>query len=1013
MSRGGADARNSTGGSAGADPSAPGGEGAEPSTGYGALFRLALPSILLQSGAPLAITVQTALLGRKDTQLVAAWAVVASEFAETAWNRVSGHGDARAGHGDARAGRGDARTGHGDARAGRGDARAGHGDARVGHGDARAGRGDARAGHGDSRVGHGDARAGHGDARVGHGDARVGHGDARVGHGDALAGHGDARVGHGNARVGHGDARVGHGDARAGHGDARAGHGDARTGRGDARVGQRDACVRHGDACVGPTDAATNAATVIFNFLVVGVTAKVTKVVAVGAWAQVGVRIRLAFAMALATSAVAVALLLCSQGLLWALLNDSPSVLQYAKSYFYLRVMGVPPQLLVMCTSGVLQGYKHVALVAWLQAARALLDVAASYLSLYVLDWGIVGVGIGTFLASCTVAAVSIACILLLPPPQGKGKIVVFPPILSFLARKVTVPQVLLCRALSQRVSRTCSKVRVGGAAALADAQMLLLDGREREGAGKEVGMIEERVLELLEGRMFKAGRGVVSEYQVDQRPDGCGRSRGAGEKYEQAIGVGGREEGRDEEGSDAEMVGKEGEADEEGRGIPVVAAKDSRLAVEEHVNERDENAYNEDNFVGVDGRGAMEGGCAEHVEVRVVVGREETSTMLLLKTEKEERVEKRGSVGREKGGSAEGKCKAEEMEEERINEVLNESTWTFLWDGLSTILRSTLVQVCATADGWVCMCGCACVGVHVWVLHVWVLHVWVCMCGCACVGVHVWVCMCGCACVRVSDSLSCSCSPVLPSIRHLNKPGLSPTRPSTHPLSPSQLSFFLVLACATSLGVHAVAAHQILMQLWMVNIYIADGFATAGTIVASSLAGRMAQAQTRGEHAALLADLRLTCWRVLRMGLMAGILICVAYIFLEHHIVALFTYDETTRAQLKHVWLFLALMQPLNSVVFVYDGLIYAAQAFSYMAACLAVGFFTLFLPVVFPPPFVYRLPLLLLLLPPASLAAFPFPFHQLPLLLHLFPSLPSPFFQFRTLLAAWAAKGVLNTMT
>ncbi|CAI7750085.1 unnamed protein product [Closterium sp. NIES-54] len=63
----------------------------------------------------------------------------------------------------------------------------------------------------------------------------------------------------------------------------------------------------------------------------------------------------------------------------------------------------------------------------------------------------------------------------------------------------------------------------------------------------------------------------------------------------------------------------------------------------------------------------------------------------------------------------------------------------------------------------------------------------------------------------------------------------------------------------------------QILMQLWMVNIYIADGFATAGTIVASSLAGRMAQAQTRGEHAALLADLRLTCWRVLRMGLMTG----------------------------------------------------------------------------------------------------------------------------------------------
>ncbi|CAI5935586.1 unnamed protein product [Closterium sp. NIES-64] len=678
---------------------------------YWALFRLALPSILLQSGAPLAITVQTALLGRKDTQLVAAWAVVAT---------------------------------------------------------------------------------------------------------------------------------------------------------------------------------ATNAATVIFNFLVVGVTAKVTKVVAVGAWAQVGVRIRLALAMALATSALAVALLLSSQGLLWALLSDSPSVLQYAKSYFYLRVMGVPPQLLVMCTSGVLQGYKHVALVAWLQAARALLDVAASYLSLYVLDWGIVGVGIGTFLASCTVAAVSLACILLLPPPQGKGKIVVFPPILSFLARKVAVPQVLLCRALSQRVSRTCSKVRVGGAAALADAQVLLLDGREREGTGKEVGGIEETVLAVLEGRMLKAGRDVASVHVNDQRAHGCAREDEARSRDEQATRVGGREEegraveGGDEEGREEDRVGREGEA-EGGRRSRADDATHSRMVAEEPENEGDGIAYNEDMVMGGDGRGMREGGCAESVEVRVVVGREETSTVLLLKTGEEERVEKGGSVRSDKGGSggsnigerrvgekgegAEGKCKAEEMEEARINE----------------------------------------------------------------------------------------------------------------------LSFFLVLACATSLGVHAVAAHQILMQLWMilmqlwmVNIYIADGFSTAGTIVASSLAGRMAQAQTRGEHATLLADLRLVCWRVLRMGLIAGILICAAYTSLERHIVALFTYDEATKAQLRHVWLFLALMQPLNSVVFVYDGLIYAAQAFSYMAACLAVGFFTLFLPVV------------------CKCPSF-----------HLFC------FSLLTFLAAWAANGVLNTMT
>lgn len=55
-----------------------------PSVRFLSLLRLALPSILLQSGAPLAITFQTALIGRKATELVAAWAIVASESAAAA-----------------------------------------------------------------------------------------------------------------------------------------------------------------------------------------------------------------------------------------------------------------------------------------------------------------------------------------------------------------------------------------------------------------------------------------------------------------------------------------------------------------------------------------------------------------------------------------------------------------------------------------------------------------------------------------------------------------------------------------------------------------------------------------------------------------------------------------------------------------------------------------------------------------------------------------------------------------
>ncbi|CAI7764001.1 unnamed protein product [Closterium sp. NIES-54] len=477
--------------------------------------------------------------------------------------------------------------------------------------------------------------------------------------------------------------------------------------------------------------AATNAATVVFNFLVVGVTAKVTKVVAVGAWAQVGARIRLALGMALVMGIVAVGLLLALQQPLWLLLADTPKVLPFARSYFYLRVIGVPPQLLVMCTSGILQGYKRVNLVACLQGGRVLLDVFASYVALYVLDWGLVGVGLGTIIASSVVAAAAFVCILLLPPAEGRHKIHIFTPLLSSLS-----------------------------------------------------------------GRAAGGKRGV-----------GCWSPRGNG-----IAGGGGGGGGGDGEG-------------EEALHVPLL---------DEHVGEGGQQQSWQQN--GGRAVGGMVGGGEELTE-----------------------------------------------EEERVNEVLNESTWKFIWDGLSTMLRSALVQV------WIGAGRCSAMQ---------------------------------CGTVRYSA------------------------------IQVLRVLFFL-------------------MQLWMINIYIADGFATAGTIVASSVAGHLAKSRTPAEHAIHLRDLREACWRVLNMGAVAGVAIALVYLGWREQLMGLFTFDEGTKQELRGAWLYLALIQPLNSIVFVYDGLIYAAQAFSYMAAFLTIGFFALFLPCI-------------------ALAHF----------------------YFKTLVAAWGAKGVLNAV-
>lgn len=470
---------------------------------------------------------------------------------------------------------------------------------------------------------------------------------------------------------------------------------------------------------------ATNAATVVFNFLVVGVTAKVSKVVGAKAWSQIGARIRLALTSALVMGVVAALLLAAIKPWLFILLEDSPEARGPAEEYFYLRVLGVLPQLLAMCTSGILQGYKRVYLVAAIQVARLCIDVLASYLALYVFDFGIWGVGIGNVLASSCSTLLAFTCIVLLPPSEGKGRIHIFRPL----------------RTGNSAGGRSCGTLFPGW-----------------HSAGGQPGSPP----------LFKSWK---KASRVPLLDDATG----------------------DDAHKQAGMVPRAGGEPALYDGGPPHWLEDS----------------DDEDMNGADGH------------------------------------------------------------------VLDEPMWKFVWDGLSTMLRSALVQ----------------------------------------------------------------------------------------------LSFFLVLAAVTALGVHAVAAHQVVMQLWMITVYVADGFATAGTIVGSDLTGKIDKSHNQAHRDAYIQDLRTLAARVLLMGTAAGVIIGLLYWFLEAHVMAVFTDDPLTKEELRRVWLFLVCIQPLNAIVFVYDGLIYAAQAFSYMALCLSVGFVVVFLPVI-------------------GLAHY----------------------QFKTLLAAWMSKGALN---
>ena len=147
-----------------------------------------------------------------------------------------------------------------------------------------------------------------------------------------------------------------------------------------------------------------------------------------------------------------------------------------------------------------------------------------------------------------------------------------------------------------------------------------------------------------------------------------------------------------------------------------------------------------------------------------------------------------------------------------------------------------------------------------------------------------------------------------------------------------------------------ALAAHGVVLQLWMLTSYIADGFANVGTLVGGKYFGSWG-AIDRARFAQMAERL---CF----MGILTGFVFCVAMLLFEDDIISIFTIASAgpskdspsqakVRARLHEVWNLLCLMQPINSTVFVYDGIIYAAQRFVYVRNLMVSGLLLAFAPV------------------------------------------------------------------
>ena len=130
--------------------------------------------------------------------------------------------------------------------------------------------------------------------------------------------------------------------------------------------------------------------------------------------------------------------------------------------------------------------------------------------------------------------------------------------------------------------------------------------------------------------------------------------------------------------------------------------------------------------------------------------------------------------------------------------------------------------------------------------------------------------------------------------------------------------------ASAARLGVTEVAAHQVAAQIWFFLSLVVDAVAIAAqNLVAGHLASRRRTARRLSR-------------RMLAWGAAWGVLLATVFWLLADTLPGWFTPDPSVVAMVASLMPIVALSQPLNSLVFVLDGILIGAADFNFLALAM-----------------------------------------------------------------------------
>jgi putative MATE family efflux protein len=139
----------------------------------------------------------------------------------------------------------------------------------------------------------------------------------------------------------------------------------------------------------------------------------------------------------------------------------------------------------------------------------------------------------------------------------------------------------------------------------------------------------------------------------------------------------------------------------------------------------------------------------------------------------------------------------------------------------------------------------------------------------------------------------------------------------------------------AGRLGEAELAAYAIAFQIWAFLAYVGDGLEVSGQVLVAEALGRRDP-----ERARLVGD------RILRFGLLGGVIVGACLLVLHRLLPGAFTGDEEVRRLVATSLVWVAAMQPVNLLTFSLDGILVGAADLWFLAGAMvgaAIVFVTL----------------------------------------------------------------------